>query len=114
MGKPVKQIREMENGDVVFKFMPRGRLEAPEGVVAKAVAQDGFTLAWTEVEHAACYRAEIYGMDGDSWWPWPTLCAARRARWNCRNRHAKHTPAAFSRCTMPTKIPQVRPFAGWT
>lgn len=65
MGKPVKQIREMENGDVVFKFMPRGRLEAPEGVVAKAVAQDGFTLAWTEVEHAACYRAEIYGMDGD-------------------------------------------------
>ena len=63
MGKPIKQIRELENGDVVFKFMPKGRLEAPEGVEADDVAADGFMLAWEGCLNAECYAVEIYGMD---------------------------------------------------
>ena len=63
MGKPIKQIREVENGDIVFKFMPKGRLEAPESVEVANIAEDGFSLTWSESGKAACYKVEVYGLD---------------------------------------------------
>ena len=63
MNKPIKQIRELENGDVVFKFMPKGQLEAPEGLEAACRGENSFDLKWSESGNAACYRVEVYGVD---------------------------------------------------
>ena len=63
MNKPIKQIRELENGDVVFKFMPKGQLEAPEGLEAACRGENSFDLKWSESVNAACYRVEVYGVD---------------------------------------------------
>lgn len=65
MNKPVTQIREMENGDVVLKYMPKGRLEAPAVEAAVEVASDGFRFSWSPSANAASYRVEVYGISDD-------------------------------------------------
>ena len=65
MGKPVTQIRELENGDIVCKFMPKGVLDAPKNLNTDNVTSDGFVLTWTEVENAACYAVEVYGLSNE-------------------------------------------------
>lgn len=62
MGKPVTQIREMDNGDIVFKFMPRGVLTAPAELTAEGITDTEFTLGWQEVPQAECYAVEVYGL----------------------------------------------------
>lgn len=66
MSQPIRQIRELESGDIVFKFMPKGVLEAPENLEVREMSSDGFTLAWTEAGRAACYAVEVYGVSDDA------------------------------------------------
>lgn len=65
MGKPITQIREMPNGDIVLKFMAKGKLEVPEVEVSESGEPDNFTVSWNSVSNAASYVVEVYGCDGE-------------------------------------------------
>lgn len=62
LGKPITQIREMENGDIVFKFMAKGMLTQP--VPSYDVQPEGtsFTFNWQDVPEAEYYAVEVYGV----------------------------------------------------
>lgn len=62
MGKPIRQIREMENGDIVFKFMPKGTLSVPSSLRTGTPEGTSLTLVWQEVPEAECYAVEVYGV----------------------------------------------------
>ena len=47
MNKPITRIRELENGDIVLKYMPKGRLEAPVVETAVEVASNSFKFSWS-------------------------------------------------------------------
>lgn len=67
MGKPVTQIRQLENGDIVLKFMPKGQLDEPDResmVLADAAEDGGLKLSWKAVDKAEAYRLKIYRHDG--------------------------------------------------
>ena len=61
MNKPITQIRELENGDIVLKYMPKGRLEAPVVETAVEVASNSFKFSWSPSE-------KVYGISGDGQW----------------------------------------------
>ncbi len=61
MGQPITGIREMDNGDIVFKFMAKGQLDASDAPVASDVTQSDFKLEWNAVPNASHYRVEVYG-----------------------------------------------------
>lgn len=67
MGKPITQIREMENGNITFKFMPKGQLDALDetSVRAQDFTVHGFTLAWDKVENAEAYHLSFGYMTND-------------------------------------------------
>lgn len=65
MSKAITQIKEMENGDIVFKFMPKGTLPAPEALAVKELTDVSLTLEWTKTPEAECYAVNIYGVDAD-------------------------------------------------
>lgn len=62
MSKPITQIREQDNGDITFKFMALGQLDAPENLTADSLKSDGFTLSWDASDNASAYTVEIYGV----------------------------------------------------
>lgn len=66
MNKPITQIRELENGDIVLKYMPKGRLEAPVVETAVEVASNSFKFSWSPSENATFYK--VYGISGDGQW----------------------------------------------
>lgn len=69
MGKPVTQIRQLDNGDIVFKFMPKGVLEKPdcEGVTISRDDETGdWVLNWNKVDYAEAYRMQIYSFYGQN------------------------------------------------
>lgn len=68
MNKPITQIRELENGDIVLKYMPKGRLEAPVVETAVEVASNSFKFSWSPSENATFYTVKVYGISGDGQW----------------------------------------------
>ncbi|MCD8317626.1 MAG: hypothetical protein LUC45_01665 [Paraprevotella sp.] len=62
MNQPITQIRELENGDIVFKFMPKGKLDVPVLSEPGKVTSQSFEIRWSEVEHATCYALEVFGV----------------------------------------------------
>ena len=68
MNKPITQIRELENGDIVLKYMPKGRLEAPVVETAVEVASNSFKFSWSPSENATSYTVKVYGISGDEQW----------------------------------------------
>ena len=58
MNKPITQIRELENGDIVLKYMPKGRLEAPVVETAVEVASNSFKFSWSPSENATFYTVK--------------------------------------------------------
>lgn len=69
MNKPITQIRELENGDIVLKYMPKGRLEAPVVETAVEVAfKYSFKFSWSPSENATFYTVKVYGISGDGQW----------------------------------------------
>ena len=58
MNKPITQIRELENGDIVLKYKPKGRLEA----------SNSFKFSWSPSENATFYTVKVYGISGDEQW----------------------------------------------
>lgn len=62
MGKPITQIRETPDGNIVCKFMARGVLDIPDSTTAtvERITADGFVLRWDTVEHAEAYRVMVY------------------------------------------------------
>lgn len=65
MDKAITGIRELDNGDIVFKFMPKGVLEAPSRLSASGFSENSFTLGWEETPGAECYAVEAYGVAED-------------------------------------------------
>ena len=65
MGKPITQIRELENGDIVFKYMAKGRLRAPVVEAAAEVSPNSFKLSWASSENATLYTVMVYGISDD-------------------------------------------------
>ena len=68
MNKPITRIRELENGDIVLKYMPKGRLEAPVVETAVEVASNSFKFSWSPSENATFYTVKVYGISGDGQW----------------------------------------------
>ena len=68
MNKPITQIRELENGDIVLKYMPKGRLETPVVETAVEVASNSFKFSWSPSENATFYTVKVYGISGDGQW----------------------------------------------
>lgn len=68
MNKPITQIRELENGDIVLKYKPKGRLEAPVVETAVEVASNSFKFSWSPSENATFYTVKVYGISGDEQW----------------------------------------------
>ena len=68
MNKPITQIRELENGDIVLKYMPKGRLEAPVVETAVEGASNSFKFSWSPSENATFYTVKVYGISGDGQW----------------------------------------------
>ena len=68
MNKPITQIRELENGDIVLKYMPKGRLESPVVETAVEVASNSFKFSWSPSENATFYTVKVYGISGDGQW----------------------------------------------
>lgn len=66
MNKPI--TRELENGDIVLKYMPKGRLEAPVVETAVEVASNSFKFSWSPSENATFYTVKVYGISGDGQW----------------------------------------------
>lgn len=65
MGRPVTQIRELDNGDIVFKFMAKGQLAAPGNLKADKLTSAGFRLSWDGSANASCYAVQVYGIDAE-------------------------------------------------
>lgn len=60
MKQPIRQIRELDNGDIVFKFMPKGRLDAPKPrCPEQMLAPNSFRLEWDAVDAAESYRVVV-------------------------------------------------------
>lgn len=68
MNKPITQIRELENGDIILKYMPKGRLETPVVETAVEVASNSFKFSWSPSENATFYTVKVYGISGDEQW----------------------------------------------
>ena len=68
MNKPIIQIRELENGDIVLKYKPKGRLKAPVVETAVEVASNSFKFSWSPSENATFYTVKVYGISGDEQW----------------------------------------------
>ena len=68
MNKPITRIRELENGDIVLKYMPKGRLEAPVVETAGEGASNSFKFSWSPSENATFYTVKVYGISGDGQW----------------------------------------------
>ena len=68
MNKPITQIRELENGDIVLKYKPKGRLEAPVVETAVEMALNSFKFSWSPSENATFYTVKVYGISGDEQW----------------------------------------------
>lgn len=68
MNKPITQIRELENGDIVLKYKPKGRLETPVVETAVEVASNSFKFSWSPSENATFYTVKVYGISGDEQW----------------------------------------------
>ena len=68
MNKPITQIRELENGDIVLKYKPKGRLEAPVVETAVEMASNSFKFSWSPSENATFYTVKVYGISGDEQW----------------------------------------------
>lgn len=66
MSKPIKQITETENGEILFKFMPLGVLDIPESIVGEDVSENSFKLTWEKVENADCYSVTIKEHDSET------------------------------------------------
>ena len=58
MNKPIKQIKELENGDIVFKFMPKGVLQTPSSIKGEDVSDTSFKLTWDAVPNAQAYAVQ--------------------------------------------------------
>lgn len=65
MSKPITQIRELDNGDISFKFMALGQLDAPENLTADSLQSDSFTLSWDASDNASAYTVAIYSVTND-------------------------------------------------
>ena len=61
MHKPITQIREDKNGNITFKFMPKGQLAAlnESSVFVDNLTTNGFTLSWNKVENAEAYHLSL-------------------------------------------------------
>ena len=109
MNKPITQIRELENGDIVLKYMPKGRLEAPVVETAVEVASNSFKFSWSPSENATFYTVKVYGISGDGQWTeHPVFIAdslvAPVARFCWMIPLTSRMPMAFRHWTMNTKI----------
>lgn len=62
MQRPITQICELDNGDIVFKFMPKGQLSAPAYLEVDGMTDDGFRLSWDEADNAGGYAVRVYGV----------------------------------------------------
>ena len=65
MNKPITSVREMENGDIIFKYMPKGRLKCPVLRNAEDITFESFKLKWDVSENAMWYDIVVYGVDED-------------------------------------------------
>ena len=109
MNKPITQIRELENGDIVLKYMPKGRLEAPVVETAVEVASNSFKFSWSPSENATFYTVKVYGISGDGQWTeHPVFIAdslsGTSSRFCWMIPLTSRMPMAFRHWTMNTKI----------
>ena len=109
MNKPITQIRELENGDIVLKYMPKGRLEAPVVETAVEVASNSFKFSWSPSENATFYTVKVYGISGDGQWTEHPVFIADSlsgpvARFCWMIPLTSRMPMAFRHWTMNTKI----------
>lgn len=65
MNKAITQIKEMDNGDIVFKFMPKGILDAPVQLAGSDFSGNLFTLNWKDTPEAECYAVEVYSVSDE-------------------------------------------------
>lgn len=65
MHKSITQIREYENGNITFKFMPKGQLKALDetSVFVSNLNANGFTLNWNSIENAEAYHVSFSYLD---------------------------------------------------
>ena len=66
MNKPIKQIKELENGDIVFKYMPKGVLQTPSSIKGEDVSDTSFKLIWDAVPNAEAYAVTIKEVNNDN------------------------------------------------
>lgn len=109
MNKPITQIRELENGDIILKYMPKGRLETPVVETAVEVASNSFKFSWSPSENATFYTVKVYGISGDEQWiEHPVFVADSLSETCCTVRLTipaiSRMPMAFRHWTMNTKI----------
>ena len=109
MNKPITRIRELENGDIVLKYMPKGRLEAPVVETAVEVASNSFKFSWSPSENATFYTVKVYGISGDGQWTEHPVFVADSLSETCAQSgwtipDISRMPMAFRHWTMNTKI----------
>ena len=107
MNKPITQIRELENGDIVLKYKPKGRLEAPVVETAVEMALNSFKFSWSPSENATFYTVKVYGISGDGpsiRYSLPTLLVKPVAQSGWTIPDISRMPMAFRHWTMNTKI----------
>lgn len=63
MRQPITGIQEMDNGDIVFKFKPKGTLVPPEIQTVVEVQGKVVSLKWDVVPGASCYTVQWYGVN---------------------------------------------------
>ena len=66
MNKPICDITEWPNGDITFKYMPKGQLSAPIIAGVETVSKDSIRITWQTTDNAVSYILDIKALDDNS------------------------------------------------